>query len=457
MSAGLMSAWEEVRSSLYFVPGLLVAGAAALAFALLAVDGVYPNLGGEVGWLFGGSASAGRSLLSTIATSLITVVSIAFSVTMVALQQAATSFTPRVLRTFTRDTGNQVVLGAYIGTFAYALLVMRQIREGADGAGVAEFVPALSISVAIVLALVALALLVYYVHHTSRALEVSWILDSIAAEAEGPLEKLFPRPLGRDTPEPAGASELLARLCPPERQGRVIRATAAGYLRWIDLDQLEEAAPPPASLIRVHPAMGAYVLPGEPVFTICPDVPLDAAGEARLLAALAFGPERSVEQDELFAVRQMVDIAVKALSPGVNDPTTAEQSLDRIGLMLARLIRREYPSPVREAGGKTFLFNRPGFADHVGAAFDQIRRASASSVHVSMYLIDLAGRLAAQAPTGERRRALLRQVDAIVEGLPSSGLPRADQALIAGAAAQAAAGHGVAARPVGVRSVPPAS
>lgn len=439
MTARLTSAWEEIRSGLYFIPGILVMAAIGLASLLLTLDGTFPWLG-HSGWLFGGSASAARSLLSTIATSLITVVSIAFSVTMVALQQAATYYTPRVLRTFTRDKDNQVVLGVYIGTFAYALLVMRQIREP-DEAGDA-FVPALSISVAIVLALFAMALLVYFIHHTSRALEVSWILDSISREAEEPLEELFPKALGQGVAEPPVASTLAAELCPPESPSTIIRAEGAGYLRRIDFDDLQAATPAEAAFVRIHPAMGAFVLPDEPLLTLCPPVAIDKDGERRLRAAFAFGTERSVEQDELFPVRQMVDIAVKAMSPGVNDPTTAEQSLDHLGTILARLIGREFPSPLRVAGGQQFLFNRPGFRDHVEAVFNQIRRASATNVHVTLYLVNLAGRLGGRAPNAERRQALAQQIQAVLQALPDSGLPDADRALIAREAGAALRGLG---------------
>ena len=428
MSAGLTSAWEEIRSSLYFIPGILVLFATVLASTLLAIDGTFPDLETDLPWVFGGSASAGRSLLSTIATSLITVVSIAFSVTMVALQQASTNFTPRVLRTFTRDKSNQIVLGVYIGTFAYALLVMRQIRESDDGRD--SFVPALSISGAILLALLAMGLLVYFIHHTSRSLEVSWILDSITEEVEEKLDEIFPEPLGRDAPEPPLAATLSAELCPPGRTANVLLASESGYLRRIDFQQLQDATPSSATVVRVHPAMGAYVLRGEPLLTLYPAQPLDDAHERRLLAALAFGAERSIEQDELFGVRQMVDIAVKAMSPGVNDPTTAEQTLDRLGSVLARLVHREYPSPLREADGKMFLFNRAGFGDHVEAAFSQIRRASASDVHVTIYFIGLVSRLGAQAPSSARRRVLAGQIEAVLDALPSSELGPLDRALI---------------------------
>jgi len=434
MSAGLTSVWEDVRSSLYFIPGLLVLGAAGLASGLLVVDAARPDLADTTSWLFGGTASAGRTLLSTIATSLITVISIAFSVTMVALQQAASNLTPRVLRTFTRDKGNQVVLGVYIGTFAYALLVMRQIRESDGGAD--EFVPALSISVAILLALVAMGLLVYYIHHTSRALEVTWILGSIAAETEEPLESLYPEELGRGRHEPPLVSALVAELCPPGRGATEVRARDPGYLRRLDFDQLKAATPPDATLVRVHPVMGAYVLPGETVLSICPARPLDEDAERSLLNALAFGAERSVEQDELFGIRQMVDIAVKALSPGVNDPTTAEQCLDRIGAVLAQLMNRAFPSPRREADGRTYLIARWGFREFVGQALDQIRRGAASDVKVTLHFVDVARRLAEQAPNPERRRVLDEQIEAVLDGLPAD-LPERDRALITAEAARA--------------------
>src|SRR5690606_6921401 len=146
------------------------------------------GLGSRVPWLFGGTADAARGLLSTIAGSLITVATVAFSITIVAVQQAASQYSPRVLRTFTNDRGNQIVLGMFIATFTYALLVMRQVRTSGEGQG--GFVPAMSITVAIVLSLGSLGLLIYFFHHSTELLRVEHILNAVRRETARELDRL---------------------------------------------------------------------------------------------------------------------------------------------------------------------------------------------------------------------------------------------------------------------------
>lgn len=176
MRAKFTNVREGLTVSLWVVPALLVAAAVGLAALLLFVDGRAPALGGGRPWLFGGTAGAARTLLAAIAGSLITVVATAFSVTLVAIQQASAQFSPRVIRNFMRDRGSQVVLGAYIATFAYALLVLRQVREPSEGAG--AFIPALAITGAMALALRCVGLLIYFIHHIAVALQVATITES---------------------------------------------------------------------------------------------------------------------------------------------------------------------------------------------------------------------------------------------------------------------------------------
>ena len=202
MRARFARGWETIKESLWFVPALLVALAGGLVALTLSIDERDPLLQGLRPWLFGGSASAARALLAAIAGSLITVVALAFSITIVAIQQAATQFSPRVIRNFMRDRGNQVVFGAYIATFVYALLVLRQVREDRDGAS--EFVPALSITAALLLALVCVALLIYFIHHAATSLQVATIADNIRRELRDGLERLYPQEIA----EPLGGADL---------------------------------------------------------------------------------------------------------------------------------------------------------------------------------------------------------------------------------------------------------
>lgn len=423
--------WENACSSLWFIPALLVLAAAGLSWALLTIDDAFgADIHERAPWLFGGTASAARSLLSTIAGSFITVVAVAFSVTIVALQQAASQYTPRILRTFTSDRGNQVVLGTYIATFTYALLIMRQVRERTEGQD--AFVPALSISMAIALALIGLGLLVYFIHHVSQSLQVSAIYTSITREVEGHIEKLFPSTFGRASVEPP-EPRVLAQETARYRRGAetVVESGAAGYLRRIDEGQLVEAADGEAHLVWVEPRIGDFVERGAALARIWADDPLPKEQYQQVRAAFVLDVDRSLHQDLLYGIRQIVDIGLKALSPGVNDPTTAEQCLDHLGSILAQLAEREFPSPVRRTEQRPlYVFNRPSFGDYAHASLSQLREAAEGQSHVTLHFLEVLRKLADRVPTPERAAPLRSQAEDVLAALPSSGVTQARQQTI---------------------------
>lgn len=423
MRAKVRSAWEAVRSSLWLVPSLMVLVAGGLAALTLLVDERDPALRGLRPWLFGGTAGAARDLLSAVAGSLITAVALAFSATVVAIQQASSQYSPRVIRNFMRDRGNQVVFGAYSATFVYALLVLRQVRE--EGAG--GFVPALSVTTALAQALACVGLLIYFIHHVATSLQVTAIAANISGEVRRGLDTLYPAGTGeatggeRDgvgtTPSPDGPPAL------------VVRSPGAGFLLAIDADDLLPALPRGPVFARVRPAIGEYVLTDAPLLDLWGDVGADRASLSRRLAgAFALGRERSHRQDLLFGVRQLVDIALKALSPGINDSTTAEHCLAHLADIVGQLADRPFPDPRRTApGGANLLLNRPDFAAMVEAAFAQIRRAAAGDAHVTGYLLDLLAQLAPRATAADRRNALRRQVLAVLESLDRQGFADIDR------------------------------
>ena len=430
MRARLANSWNNIIHGLWFIPSVITAASIALSAFLLYIDSAFlQDSGTTVFWLFGGSASAARTMLSTIAGSLITVISIAFSITIIALQQASSQFTPRILRNFTGDRANQVVLGVYIATFTYALLVMRQVRDPSTDGG--AFVPALSISMAILLALTSLGMLIYFIHHISMALQVSMILISIRADVEAQLAKVFPGPYHPGSPSPAALHELVGQT---ERDRRgvktVIHAPNAGYLRHIDENRLFEIAGADVHLVWVTARTGSFLQKGSTMVSIWAEDSLPEDQQAYLEGAFILGRQRTMQEDPLFGIRQIVDIAVKALSPGINDPTTAEQCLDALGDILARVVGLTFPPLLRrEEGGTLYLFDRANYLDYVEASFSQIRRAN-SMVHVTVYLFETLIQLSQHVPSEERAAPLRAQVHQVLAGLESSKFSDADRELI---------------------------
>lgn len=404
----LQNLWRNISSSFWFVPSLAVAAALVLAGVLTGVDARLSGLDhSSVPWLFGGTADAARSVLSTIAGSLITVISIAFSLTVIALQQASSQFSPRVMRRFTGDRVNQIVLGAYIGTFVYSLIVLREVRSPEEGAS--GFVPALSVSVAIALAIVCVGLLILFIHHISQMLQVDLVERQIHDEMLERLDHLYPSMVG----EPAAVEDAAAGDAAEDAAGEgwEIRSTETGFVRSIDDAALLNAEREGVTRVRIRVAVGAFVAHDDLLATVA-GAPADAAETTRAIRkAVVIDATRSAEQDLLFDVRQLVDIALRALSPGINDPTTAEHALYYLGDMLGRLGERAFPSPVRTApgGGIRIIVARPGWDDFVAASFDQIRESARGNVHVIDVLLDVLRRLEHAVPV-ERVPAVRAQI-----------------------------------------------
>jgi len=427
MRARLRDLMENIAASLWLVPTLLALLAAGLATLTLFLDETVPTIGGLQLWLFGGSASAARSLLSSIAGSLITVIALAFSSTIVAIQQASSQFSPRVIRNFMRDKVNQITFGSYVATFVYALLILRQVRD--EQSGGSGFVPALSVTVALVLALICVGLLIYFIHHTASSLQVATISAAVHRDLRQGIARLYPHNFA-DVLCARGEPPPLVPAVPPTD---VARSTQAGFLRNIDEDALLANLPDHATFARVRTQIGAFVFAGAGLVEVWSAAPFAREAEAGLVAAFTIGQERSLEQDLLFGIRQLVDIALKALSPGINDPTTAENCLGHLGDIVAQLGERALPDPWRRdpQSGAAVLIARPDFSQLVDAAFAQIRRDAAGDVHVTLALIAVLRGVGERLATVERCDAIRRELQAIEAVLPAQGFAPSDRAAIA--------------------------
>jgi uncharacterized membrane protein len=406
MPGRLHNLWRNIWNSFWFVPSLAVVAALVLSWVLVGVDARVQSLDhSSVPWLFGGTADAARSVLSTIAGSLITVISIAFSLTVIALQQASSQFSPRVLRRFTGDRVNQVVLGAYIGTFVYALMVLREVRSPAEGAS--AFVPALSVSVAIALAIVCVGMLILFIHHISQMLQVDLVERQIHDEMLERLDQLYPSMIG----QPASAEDAVGQDRDDGGEQGQVWSTAAGFIRSIDDSALLNAELEGVTRIHIQVRVGSFVARDDLLATFA-GAPADDAEVTRAIRqAVVIDATRSSEQDLLFDVRQLVDIALRALSPGINDPTTAEHALYYLGDLLGRLGQRAFPSKVRTAPGRgiRIILSRPDWEDFVAASFDQIRDSARNDLHVIDVLLDVLRRLERTVPA-ERAPALRAQL-----------------------------------------------
>jgi uncharacterized membrane protein len=230
--------WERLRSSLWFVPTVIVTSAIAAAVLLIELDAVTQRELLTERWprLFGAGAEGSRGLLSAIAGSMITVAGVTFSITVVALTLASSQYTSRILANFMRDRANQSVLGVFLGVFAYCLVVLRTIRGGDEGV----FVPALAVFVALLLAFVAIGFLIFFIHHIAASIQATSIIATTAGETLTAIDRLFPSGVG--SPATDCQDENVPQLCTSADAWTVVPASATGYIQSVDVDALFELA-----------------------------------------------------------------------------------------------------------------------------------------------------------------------------------------------------------------------
>lgn len=434
MRAQLFKYWERLNSSFWFLPTLMAFAAVALSFVTVAVDReATDHWLRYLDWAYGGGAEGASAVLQTIAGSMITIAGVVFSLTLVALSLASSQFGPRLLRNFMRDRSNQLVLGTFIATFLYCLLVLLQIRRLDEGA----FVPSLSVTLGVVFALASLWVLIYYIHHVSVSIQADEIIARVSRELFDGIDRLFPQQLGADRPDEESdqGSPALTSLpdslpacftqCEPDLQ--TIRSSGDGYLQMIDAESLLSVACAHDVVLRIEHRPGAYVLRDSPLLTVWPAQRCSEELAAAVNRLFVLGNQRTSEQDIEFVIEQLIEVAARALSPGVNDPFTAIACVDRLGSALHRLADRSVPSRCRRDPEGVLRVWAPAttFAQLVDAAFNQIRQYARSNAAVTLRLLETIVAVAPVTHCREQRAALQRQADMLIRGA-RDGLPEED-------------------------------
>lgn len=399
MNARLRKFLSILSETFWLVPGLMVAAGVLAAVGLIAVDrsGILTRTPLAERWLYDGGGTGARTLLGVIASSTIAVAGTVFSITIAALTLAAGQMGPRLLRNFTRDRGNQLTLGCFLGTFSYALMVLRSIRTQSEG----EFIPHLSLSFGIVLALVCVAVLVFFVGHMAARINVDTVIDLVGEDARAALERLT-----RDKRDPAPPRDGFWRDAVPVRDDR------RGYLQHLDDAGLSDWAAEHGTSIRMLVRPGGFVFPGAAIALVQPP----AVGvEAAIRNATALGAQRVSAADLEHAVRQLVEVAVRALSPGINDPFTAMSVLDRLGAMLCDVAPLHLPTGVTLRENRTVLVvPSVDYAGLVDAMFHMIRQNAAANVPVLIRLIDVLAAVVGCERDPARVAALQRHADLVL-------------------------------------------
>lgn len=382
-----LTTWQRLWRPFWALPLAIGAAAVVAGVCLPLVD---RGLSEHLPYLFQGGSDSARGLLSTIATAMISVTGLVFSITMVVLQLASSQFTPRVLGDFLAQRTTQVTLGIFIASFVFSLTVMRSVRGGSDGD---SFVPQLSVTAAFMLVLASMGSFIAFIHHITVSIQVSTVISGIGDRAVALVEELYPA--GAPVPEPTWSPS------PATPHAPVTSGSDHGVVTEIEVEHLVSLACELDVVVVSEVEVGDFVTEGMPVATVWGPADLDDGTRGRLRAGFLLETQRTMRQDPGFGIRQLVDIAERALSPGVNDPTTAVQAVDELHRILRLLVTRRTPSRyVSDEDGVVRVVLRPQ------AIGDLVELATEEVVHY--------GRDSVQVP---------RRVAAMVEDLMTVALP----------------------------------
>ena len=406
----LKQLWNNLRSSFWFVPSLILAVSIALAMGLVQAHSI-ANSQWLARWpyLFGDSANGSREILSTIAGSMMTVVGVTFSMTLVALVLASSQYTSRILRNFMGDSVTQVVLGVLSGIFAYCLIVLRTIRSGNEGV----FVPSLAVFFAMILAMSGIGFLIFFIHHIAASIQASSIIAEVADETITAVDLLFPDKIEH---EPMDNQKYQTELPLAELNWQAVPARRNGYIQSVDNVALLSLARKHKTVVRMEIGVGHFVVQNETLASLTLEGPLEKDIIAALQAVYNIARHRTVYQDCTFGIRQIVDMALRALSPGINDTTTAVMCLNYLTAILARLASREiHSSHIYEDGELRIIAIGPTFASLVAESFDQIRGSANGNIAIMTQMLDSIQTIASLTASPGRRQVLLEQVQWITE------------------------------------------
>ena len=414
---------DGLHELLWLRPSIAVVAAFAVGMGLsqVRVQGTGPG-----GLLFAGDAEAARGILQLVIGTTLTVTATVFSIMVVALQLASTQFSPRSLRSYVRDAGTQRALAVLMAVVAYAIAVLLATGDGSSDA------PTLAVTVAAVALLPVMAALVYFIHHIAQSIRIEQLMQAITDDTLAALERNHPDPHGD---EDAAVGTMPAQ---PPAHAVGIPARTSGYLQQVDAAALADVARADDLTVLLRPLVGEHCVEGVPVAWAwhADGREVDPSTHERLTPAVAealqIGFERTLEQDVGFGLRQLVDISLRAVSPGINDPRTAIEATKQLTQVLCRLAGRELrPQAVCDADGQVRAFvPRPSFTGYLALACDELRRFGAREPTVMTAQLTLLEQVALSTRAADRRAAIADQVERILAAAERETADRADLAQV---------------------------
>jgi uncharacterized membrane protein len=377
MFTRLLTIWDNVRSSLWALPFAMVVVACAAAYVALSIS---ISVGNDPVWfLYSGGAKETPQFLSNLVSSMITMATLAISITMVVLTLAAQQLGPRLIRSFMADRRTQASLGLFASTVVYLLLVLRSAY------GQNEAVTNLAVTIGTALVLVSVATLLFFVHHLARSIIADNVIARIGKQLDGDVSRMLPEASDKHEPQ---APKL-------RRQGAPVTLAYGGYVRAVSYESIMRAATDADAKVELDIRAGQHAAPGVTIAYVTPGKAATETLCRAIQSAIYVGSERNSVQDLEYSIHQLVEIALRALSPGINDPYTAIAALDRLTLSIAKVMARGLPKSAWQDKDGTLRLVAPvsdfeGIAD---AAFNQIRQQAAGKPAVLIRMAENIGQL----------------------------------------------------------------
>ncbi|WP_158261128.1 MULTISPECIES: DUF2254 domain-containing protein [Pirellulaceae] len=412
----LLNYWDRLQHSLWFVPVLCTLGGVLVAIAMLGIDYSLKRSWEDIFWLET-TTNGAQTVLSTIAGGMITVAGVVLSMEMVTLSITSSQFGSRVLRSRLGDRTTQWTIGAFMGTAVYSLVVLKMVRKlGEDN----FFIPHLSVMAAIIFALGSLMILLYFIHHVAMIAQAPEIVASLAADLRHSMERIFPDEIGDPPPKQnSHEREVTDQEWKALENGVTIRSNREGYIQGIEGDDLITLAVRHNLIIELPKRPGDFLSRGEPLARVAVGEQVDENALSRAINnAFFIGNNRTPWQDVNCSVHELSQMGVRALSPGINDPYTAVNCIDRLSSALAQLAQRQMPAANRfdHDGHLRLIVDRQTFTSVMHAAFDQMRSYAVSSAAVSQRLMEGYQRIADAVSHGDHAADVLHQARLTMEG-----------------------------------------
>lgn len=408
MSTSRSNTAPEFLGSLWFMPAVFVAGSLVVGYVLSNVE--VSEEWFFSGLVFSGTAENARQLLAVISGTMITVTGLVFVLTVVALQIASTQFSPRLLRFFLRDFGTRLVLSTFVATFAYSLAGLFTVGRGVENGD--EFLPQIAVTGALLLALVSVGMLVYYIQHITNSIRIDTVIKAVERATVHSIQRLLPDPVS-DHVQPTALGD-------PPSASIIVPIDRAGYVQDFDLEALGELASAHGLTIKVRASVGHHLVDGSAVAWVWNPAgdPMDAEEITKALNhATLIKVERGTEHDVGYGLRQLIDVAMRAMAPSVNDSYTAVQAIHHLAVVLSALARVSTEPRVwlDESGQVRVSVPEVPFEQHLKTVSSHLRRSAADRPRVVVALLRLLESVALSGTTASRRTAIAEEIRLVMQ------------------------------------------